>query len=50
LANNKDFKKALPIFKEVFEKDKNWKILTERLIKSGLLTVSNEELKNILSQ
>lgn len=50
LANNKDFIKALPIFKEVFEKDKNWKLLTERLTKSGLLTVSNEELKNILSQ
>lgn len=50
LANNKDFIKALPIFKEVFEKDMNWKLLTERLTKSGLLTVSNEELKNILSQ
>jgi len=49
LANNKDFIKALPIFKEVFEKDKNWKLLTERLTKSGLLTVSSEELKNILS-
>ena len=50
LANNKDFKKALPIFKEVFQKDKNWKILTERLIKNGLLTVSDNELKSILAQ
>ncbi len=50
LANNKDLKKALPIFKEVFKKDKNWKLLTERLTKSGLLTVSDKELKNILSQ
>ncbi len=50
LANNKDFKKALPIFKEVFKKDKNWKTLTERLTKNGLLSVSDKELKNILEQ
>jgi predicted Zn-dependent protease len=50
LANNKDLEKAIPIFKEVFEKDKNWKELTKRLPKSGLLTVSKEQLNNILSQ
>ena len=36
--------------KEVFEKDINWKELTGRLPRSGLLTVSKEELSNILSQ
>lgn len=50
LANNKDFEKALPIFKEVFKKDKNWKILTERLTKNGLLTISKEDLERVLAQ
>ena len=50
LANNKDFKKALPIFKEVFTKDKNWRTLTVRLTKSGLLSISDKELENIISQ
>ena len=50
LANNSDMEKALPIFKEVFEKDTNWKELTGRLPKSGLLTVSKQELDDILSQ
>ena len=49
LANNKDMEKALPIFKEVFEKDNNWKELTTRLPKSGLLTVSEKDLQKILS-
>jgi len=48
LANNKDLDKALPIFKEVFKKDKNWRALTERLTRSGLLTVSKKDLERIL--
>ena len=50
LANNKEIEKSLPIFKEVFDKDKNWKELTTRLPKSGLLLVTDKELKSILSQ
>ena len=50
LANNKELEKALPIFKEVFEKDENWKELTTRLPKSGLLTVSEKDLQKILLQ
>ncbi|MCK5637916.1 MAG: Zn-dependent protease, partial [Flavobacteriaceae bacterium] len=50
LANNKDIEKALPIFKEVFKKDKNWKELTTRLPKSGLLIVSESDFQRILSQ
>jgi hypothetical protein len=42
--------KALPIFKAVFKKDKNWKELTKRLPRSGLLTVSDKELQKIFSQ
>ena len=50
LANNKDIEKALPIFKEIFKKDKNWKELTTRLPKSGLLIVSESDFQRILSQ
>ncbi len=50
LANNKDMEKALPIFKAVFTKDKNWKELTKRLPRSGLLKISNKDIKKILSQ
>lgn len=48
LVNNEKLKEALPIFKEVFAKNKNWKILTPRLIDAGLLKVSEKELKEIL--
>jgi len=48
LANNNDFEKALPIFKKVFSKDENWRELTKRLPKSGLLTVSDKALQKIL--
>lgn len=49
LANSGDIKKAKKLFREVFNKDKNWKELTRRLPKSGLLKVSNEDFKKILS-
>ncbi|MEO8233316.1 MAG: DUF1028 domain-containing protein [Ignavibacteriota bacterium] len=50
LANTGEVEKSLPMFKEIFEKDKNWKELTKRLPPVGLLTVSDEILKNILDQ
>lgn len=50
LANNKQVDKALPIFKKVFAKDKNWKELTRRLPPVNLLTVSEADLKRILAQ
>ena len=49
LANNKQVSKALPILKAIFNKDKNWKELTRRLPPVGLLTVSSQELSNILA-
>lgn len=49
LANNKQVDKALPILKKVFDKDANWKELTRRLPKVNLLTVSDADLKKILS-
>ncbi len=48
LANNKKLAEALPIFKEVFSVDENWRELTKRLPKSGLLNVSEVEFKQIL--
>ena len=49
LANNKEFSKALPMFKKIFAQDKNWKEMTRRLPAVKLLTVSDAELKQILS-
>lgn len=48
LAENGRIEEAIPIFKEVFKQDSNWKTLTPRLIPVGLLSVSEEELKMIL--
>lgn len=47
LANNNRLAEALPMFKYVFERDKNWLELTPRLTKNGLLTVNQEDLKKI---
>ena len=41
--------KAIPLLKEVFQKDENWRILTERLPRSGLLNVDKQTLSKILS-
>ncbi len=49
LANNHKTKKALELFKTVFDSDNNWRLLAERLPKSDLLNVSEEELNKILS-
>ena len=49
LVNNGDVSGSLPIFKEVFEINKNWKILTPRLVPVGLLKVTDDELESILS-
>lgn len=50
LANNKQLSKALPMFKKIFMKDKNWKELTKRLKPVGLIAVSDDELNKILKQ
>ncbi|MCX6151359.1 MAG: DUF1028 domain-containing protein [Ignavibacteriales bacterium] len=48
LTNNGLLDKAIPIFKKVFAKNNNWKILTPRLIKVGQLKVDDAGLKKIL--
>jgi len=47
LANKRRMKEALPMFKQIFKKDKQWKTLTPRLIPNGLLKVTEEQLKRI---
>jgi uncharacterized Ntn-hydrolase superfamily protein len=49
LVNNSDLEGSLPLFKAVFEKNENWKILTPRLVPIGLLNVNKEQLQKILS-
>ncbi len=49
MANNGNVDDALPIFKSVFESDLNWRELTRRLPASGLLTVSEKALQQILA-
>jgi len=49
LLNNKEFEKAHPILKDIFNQDSNWKTLTSRLLKNKLLVISEEELKKVMA-
>lgn len=49
LANIGKLEEALPLFKEVFQKNKDWKVLTPRLLKNNLLQVDEKGLQRILS-
>jgi len=49
LANKGKMKEAIPMFKEIFKKDKNWKDLTPRLLPNGLLKVDGKQLEEILN-
>jgi len=48
LANNGEMIEAKAILKEIFKQNSKWKELTPRLIKSNLLTVSEEQLQELL--
>ncbi len=48
LANNGKVDESLPIFLEVFEMDKNWRVLTPNLVAPGLLTVNEKDFKRIM--
>jgi len=50
LANIGKLNEALPLFKTVFKQNKNWAILTPRLVGVGQLNVTKEQLKKILKQ
>jgi len=49
LANIGRIDEALVIFGEVFRQDENWRELTRRIVKPGLITVSQEDLQKILN-
>ncbi len=48
LANNKHVKDAAAMLQKIYAKDANWRKLTKRLPKAGQLTVSAEELKELV--
>jgi uncharacterized Ntn-hydrolase superfamily protein len=50
LANAGEFDASLPLFKRVFERDANWAILTPRLVSVNLLNVTDNQLRQIVSQ
>lgn len=45
LANNGNIKETNTLFEEIFKKNKNWQMLLPRLVKSKLLSVSEQQLK-----
>jgi len=47
LANNKQVSKAVPMLKAIYAKNPNWRELTRRLPKVGLLNVTEAELKQM---
>ncbi|MBO3269546.1 DUF1028 domain-containing protein [Hymenobacter defluvii] len=49
LANKQQVPAALALLRPIFQQEPNWRILTGRLPKVGLLTVSPAELKQIMS-
>jgi len=49
LVNLKRTDEALPLFRRLFAADPNWKELTRRLVKSGLLPNDKETLEGILA-
>jgi uncharacterized Ntn-hydrolase superfamily protein len=50
LANNGKIDESLPMFRDIFRRDENWKILTPRLTKVGLLNIKEEDLERILNE
>ncbi len=50
MANNGKIDESLPLFKEVFSRDNNWRTLFERLPASGLTNLPESDLKKILGQ
>ena len=50
LVNMGRVEESLPLFREIFSKDKNWAELTPRLPKVGLLNVDEKSLQKIMAQ
>ncbi|MCP4284266.1 MAG: hypothetical protein GY792_07430 [Gammaproteobacteria bacterium] len=50
LANAGRLQESLPIFNTIFSEDKNWRILTKRLVPLGILSIDEYGLEQILAQ
>jgi uncharacterized Ntn-hydrolase superfamily protein len=50
LVNMKRVEESLPLFRKLFVKDENWKTLTPRLVKAGLLPDDKAVLDQILKE
>jgi predicted Zn-dependent protease len=48
LANNNQIAKASTMLARIYRKDKSWRELTKRLPKAGLLTVSENDMKQLV--
>ena len=48
LANNRNIEKAILMLKAIYAKEPNWKKMTKRLPKAGLLTVKGKDLEVVL--
>lgn len=48
LVNIGKFEMALPIFKEIFAANENWKVLTPRLVVPGLLNISEKQHQQLM--
>ncbi len=49
LLNNKEYNKAHPILRSIFDQDSNWRTLTARLKKSKLLVIPDTELEKVMN-
>ncbi len=49
LVNNNSLNESLPIFREVFIKDENWRILFERLPAAGLVNLNENDMKKVMN-
>jgi len=49
LANTKRVNEAVPMLQKIYAKDANWREMTRRLPKVGLLTVSDAEFRQLLN-
>ncbi|MDH5599332.1 MAG: DUF1028 domain-containing protein [Cyclobacteriaceae bacterium] len=49
LANNGRMDDALPLFRYIFQRDSNWRTLTERLPEVEILLISEKDLKKIIN-
>jgi hypothetical protein len=50
LASNGLLEESLPLFKDVFRRNGNWRLLAPRLVPSGQLLVDEKGLSRIVSQ